>query len=95
MYCDKCSSTIEYLCYSTYGYFKFSFVCNCGEDGSIEIGNKECMSNIAADMLLLKKGRLRCPYDQSPLFSIVEKNLRAYNYKAVCKECLSSFETVI
>lgn len=33
LYCDKCNKTVAYLCYVTYRYFHFSFVCLCGNHG--------------------------------------------------------------
>ncbi|MDP4094057.1 MAG: hypothetical protein Q8920_11930 [Bacillota bacterium] len=95
MYCNKCNSVIGYLCYTTYEYFMFSFTCNCGEHGSIELGSKESLGINASHTLLLKNGRLCCPFDQSPLFSIVGRNLKEYDYKVVCKKCINSFEEKI
>lgn len=93
IYCNKCNKTVGYLCYTTYKYFKLSFHCKCGEQGSIEIGESDNMSdNLSDDTLLLKKGRLCCPLDQSPLFSVVEKNLEEIRYSVVCKKCLGRFE---
>ena len=92
MYCNSCNSTVGYLCYSTYDFFKFSFTCNCGEHGSFELGeDKNADKPIDPEVLVIKKGRLCCPHDQAPLFSIVEKNLEDYDYKVSCKECTNSF----
>lgn len=93
MYCDTCGNVIGYLCYSTYDYFKFNFTCGCGEYGSFELGeDKSAASGRDKDQLVLKKGRLCCPNDQAPLFSIVEKNLKGYDYKVVCTDCSSRFQ---
>jgi len=93
MYCNSCNSTVGYLCYSTYDYYYFSFVCNCGEHGSFELGEDKYPENpINPKEMIIKKGRLCCPHDQAPLFSIVEKNLKEYDYQVVCKDCSSRFQ---
>lgn len=92
IYCNSCGSTLGYLCYSTYDYFNMEFVCNCGEHGSVEIGERNSMNGVDNPTeLIVKKGRLCCPNDQSPLFSIVEKNLKNCNYEVICKECAGRF----
>ncbi|MEL7658542.1 MAG: hypothetical protein AAGU75_21845, partial [Bacillota bacterium] len=92
MYCEACNNTIGYLCYSTYDYFKLEFECNCGEHGSVELGEKISHNHSEnPENLMIKKGRQCCPRDQSPLFSIVEKSLKNYNYQVICKECKGCF----
>ena len=98
IYCNTCGNTVGYLCYSTYDYFKLQFVCNCGEHGSIEIGEYDNTDSIESqerspgtEGLIVKKGRLCCPGDQSPLFSIVNKNLKQCDYHVICKECTGEF----
>lgn len=91
IYCTGCNKTVGYLCYTTYQYFKLSFSCKCGERGSIEMGEDASRSETSDDKLILKKGRLCCPEDLSPLFSVVEKNLEKVEYSVVCKKCLSQF----
>ncbi len=41
--------------------------------------------------MTVKKGRLCCPHDQSPLFSVVKKNLKEYNYSVRCKNVELTF----
>jgi len=41
--------------------------------------------------LNVKKGRLCCPVDQAPLFSIVDRNLEKYEYRVVCNSCLNEY----
>lgn len=100
MYCGTCGNPVGYLCYSTYGYFRFGFVCACGAEGSFEIS--KVMDAVVSEKgngsktgtggeLIIKKGRLYCPNDEAPLFSIVEKNLKSYDYTVRCSECAGSF----
>lgn len=92
MYCEKCNKTVGYLCYTTYQDFQFDFVCKCGNIGSFrlfyKIEEKPVQSN---EKLKLNKNRLCCPNDNSPLFSIVEKNIEKVKYSITCKKCLSKF----
>lgn len=88
MYCDECNNTIGYLCYTTYMYFKFDFTCNCGSKGRLVLGEKLNNDlNTDVDNLIIKKNRLCCSADESPLFSIVTKNLINYEFEIVCKKC--------
>ncbi|MCX8129718.1 MAG: hypothetical protein N3I35_06415 [Clostridia bacterium] len=94
IYCDVCNSTVGYLCYTTYQYFVYNFTCNCGSKGVVEIRRIEGESDKILDStlnLLLRKGRLCCPFDQSPLFSIVNKNVKECSYDIVCKKCFKHF----
>lgn len=79
------------LCYTTYQYFKFKFNCNCGSKGSLEIGQKP-LSFKKGGRLLDEKGRLCCPNDRSPLFSIVEKHIKSNDFEVVCKKCQTLFD---
>lgn len=92
IYCSSCSSTVGYLCYSTYSYFKFEFTCNCGEKGTIEIGDKESLGEPTVAGLLLRKGRLCCPNDDLPLFTVVNKNIIQSSYIVACKSCSQTFK---
>lgn len=91
MYCNRCNNTVGYLCYTTYQYFYFSFTCNCGNEGSFELGNKIKREEKTENDLLIKRNRLCCAIDEAPLFSIVKKNLINYNYEITCKKCLSTY----
>lgn len=95
LYCDQCKKTVAYLCYVTYRYFHFSFVCSCGSQGLVE--NK--YGDI--DLLDLPTGKLErnrankrycCAKDQAALFSPVPKNLRSYRAEIVCRDCNTRYE---
>ena len=90
LYCDNCNKTVAYLCYVTYRYFRFEFVCSCGCHGFAE--NK--IENIDLDALpegelvrSIHNKRYCCENDESPLFSPVPKNLKSYMADVVCMEC--------
>lgn len=87
IYCDSCNKTVAYLCYTTYEYFKFTYECNCKNKGFLEIGKKEPNHKTPKKNLLINKGRLCCPNDNSPLFSIVDKNIKKYKFEFTCKNC--------
>ncbi|WZL72302.1 hypothetical protein QBE52_14570 [Clostridiaceae bacterium 35-E11] len=91
MYCNNCNKTVGYLCYTTYLYFRFSFICNCGSKGSFELG-KMLVSDLSSEEdLVLNKNRLCCAIDGAPLFSIVEKNIKEYSYEVVCNKCFTRY----
>ena len=90
LYCDNCNKTVGYLCYVTYRYFRFSFLCRCGCQGMVENSYSD------VDLQSLPLGKLTrnpvnkryCyPRDNSALFSPVPKNLRSYHAQVVCKAC--------
>jgi hypothetical protein len=93
MYCDKCHKTVGYLCYSTYQDFQFDFVCKCGNKGSFilryQTENELTKTN---DELKMIKNRLCCINDDSPLFTIVDKNIEKVKYKVTCKKCSTTYE---
>jgi hypothetical protein len=93
MYCNKCDKTVGYLCYSTYQDFEFDFVCKCGNKGSFRLKyqteNGLTKSNIELKTI---KSRLCCSNDDSPLFTIVDKNIEQVNYKVTCKKCSTTYE---
>lgn len=94
LYCDQCKKTVAYLCYVTYRYFRFSFVCACGCRGSVEnrIGDVDPKSLPTGEMARnAANKRYCCPHDQSALFSPVPKNLRSYEAEIVCKQCDTRF----
>ncbi len=91
MNCDNCSNTVGYLCYTTYEYFSFSFKCNCGSKGSFELGEKSVSNIKLGNNLLLIRNRLCCSFDQAPLFSVVDKNLKEYSYEVQCNKCFSNY----
>ncbi len=89
IYCETCNKTIGYLCYVTYDSFKLSYNCKCGGCGHMHIAFDDDGSARSAieNKLIIIKNRLCCPSDQSPLFTILDKNLDRYNYEVVCKAC--------
>jgi hypothetical protein len=93
MYCDKCHKTVGYLCYSTYQDFQFDFVCKCRNNGSFRL-KYQTENGLSKSNVELKtiKNRLCCPNDDSPLFTIVDKNIELAKYKVTCKKCLTTFE---
>lgn len=92
MYCSKCNKTVGYLCYTTYHDFQFDFVCKCGNTGSFKLKYKtESGSTESKEELKVIKNRLCCPQDNSPLFTIVEKNVKSVKYSVVCKKCMNRY----
>ena len=92
IYCTNCNSTVAYLCYVTYDSFDFQFSCNCGSRGKVNIAFEHCESIKSTEQLKTIKNRLCCPKDDSPLLTIVEKNIKSYNFNIVCNSCNQSFE---
>lgn len=87
IYCNSCNKTVAYLCYTTYSYFKFDYNCQCGSNGSLEIGAKDDNTQKSKTNLILKKGRLCCSKDGSSLFTIVDKHIKTSNFQIICKSC--------
>lgn len=92
IYCENCCKTIGYLCYVTYDSFKLSYKCKCGGCGNMYIVFEDCTSfDTSKSKLLTVKNRLCCRSDQSPLFTILDKNLESYQYEVVCHTCNSKY----
>lgn len=92
MYCDKCNKTVGYLCYTTYESFQFEFDCKCGNKGAFRLSYKnDLVTKKTTENLKTNKNRLCCPNDDSPLFTIVEKNIEKVNYSVTCKKCLTEY----
>lgn len=93
MYCNKCNKTVGYLCYSTYQDFQFDFVCKCGNIGSFRLHYKTDVEIIKSKKdLKLIKNRLCCSNDNSPLFTIVDKNIETVKYSITCNNCLTQYD---
>ncbi|RXQ87174.1 hypothetical protein EO244_16665 [Ancylomarina salipaludis] len=93
MYCNKCDKTVGYLCYSTYQDFQFDFICKCGNKGSFRLKYQtENGLTKPNEELKTVKNRLCCPNDDSPLFTIVDKNIEKVKYKVTCKKCSTTYE---
>jgi len=92
MYCNKCNKTVGYLCYSTYQDFQFDFECKCGNQGSFRLKYQtEGGLTKSNEELKMIKNRLCCPNDDSPLFTIVDKNIEKVSYSIVCKKCKTEY----
>ncbi len=92
LYCDQCNKTVGYLCYSTYQNFHFDFKCKCENQGSFDLKYEtDKKVKRSSNPLLKKKNRLCCPEDESPLFSVVDKNIYQFSYDIICKTCLTSY----
>ena len=91
-YCGSCGSTVAYLCYVTYDRFEFEYKCKCQDTGHIYI-EFENGGNVAEsrESLLIVKNRLCCRKDQSPLLSLVTKNLLEYKLSVVCNQCNTQY----
>lgn len=95
LYCDHCNQTIAYLCYVTYRYFHFSFLCLCGCKGWVENSYEEIGLNQIANGKLIRSvvnKRYCCEKDESALFSPVPKNLKLYKAQIVCASCNTKYE---
>ncbi len=88
MYCTSCNKTIAYLCYITYSSFKFEYLCKCGEKGNVLIQFDSNLKNQLNFQSLIKiKNRLCCPKDNSPLVTLIDKNLDSYSCEIICQVC--------
>lgn len=95
LYCDGCNKTVAYLCYVTYSYFKFDYVCNCGSYGVAEnIFDDIKLEELESGSLAVnpKNKRFCCGNDEEALFSVVLKNLKSYSATVVCKKCKTKYE---
>ena len=91
IYCTACNKTVAYLCYVTYDLFEFEYTCTCGSHGSVHIQFEH--ETPAKDNRPLRaiKNRLCCPQDNSPLFTIVEKNIKHAQFRIVCNICNTEY----
>ncbi len=91
MYCDKCNNTVGYLCYSTYHNFELKTKCTCGTANVFKLVYTEVKSELYSQELKLIKNRYCCNHDDSPLFSLVHKNIEEFKCKITCNECDRTF----
>lgn len=91
IYCDECNKNIGYLCYVTYDMFKFEYTCKCGSHGKALIEMEETPKESCNKDLITIKNRLCCPEDESPLVTIMDKNLESYKFEVVCDKCKKTF----
>ena len=87
IYCTQCEKTVAYLCYVTYDTFDFDYDCMCGGHGHVHIAFEHEPIERCDEPLVTIKNRLCCPIDESPLVTVVEKNLRAYRLGISCHAC--------
>ena len=92
IYCTGCEKTVAYLCYVTYDAFSFSYVCGCGSKGSVNIQFKDVTSKASEKSLILKKNRLCCPHDDSPLLTVLDKKLESYSFQITCNNCDTTYQ---
>lgn len=93
MYCDNCQENIGYLCYATYDEITFNYECRCGSKGSIHINFTDSEpGKEQPDDLIIVKNRLCCHSDQSPLITILDKKLAAYDLEITCKTCHQNYQ---
>ena len=92
IYCTKCNKTVAYLCYITYDLFDFEYTCNCGNHGKVFIEFEHDNPTQSNQSLTTIKNRLCCPNDQSPLLTIVDKNIKDWQYRIICNTCNTEFE---
>ncbi|WP_343248516.1 hypothetical protein [Diplocloster hominis] len=92
IYCGECGKNIGYLCYVTYDHFRFAYKCKCGACGSIQIDFEPEKQYIPSDKKTITiKNRLCCAEDQSPLLTVLEKNLDSYSYEIGCVKCNTKY----
>ena len=91
VYCANCNSTVAYLCYVTYDLFDFEYTCNCGSTGKVCVNFEHEEAKESPEPLKVIKNRLCCPKDDSPLFSLVEKNIKDYKFNVVCNSCSQQY----
>lgn len=93
MYCTSCNKNIGYLCYVTYDEIKFEYECHCGSHGKIQIDFEDTKEGHPCDKELVPvKNRLCCATDESPLITILDKNLKTYSLSVTCKNCGTTYQ---
>ena len=92
IYCDKCNSTVAYLCYVTYDMFDFDYKCKCENTGHVHIEfENDNNTTKSSESLIEIKNRLCCPSDSSPLVTLVTKNLLEYKLSVLCNKCNTQY----
>ena len=72
IYCEGCTKTIGYLCYTTYNRLDLRYQCKCGNEGSIHLSfEDEKPSESATQKMVLNKNRLCCFADNSALVTVL------------------------
>jgi len=94
VYCGACNATVAYLCYVTYNRFEFTYTCRCGSSGHVYIAfTHEPPIGMHEDSMKIIKNRLCCRKDDSPLASVVERNLLSYKLSVICASCNAEYHT--
>lgn len=88
MYCTSCNKNIGYLCYVTYDRLSLNYECNCGSKGRVNIDFIDSKKGNDCDTELITiKNRFCCPSDESPLITIMDKQVKKYSLEITCKDC--------
>ena len=88
IYCDNCNKNIGYLCYVTYDRVNFTYECNCGSSGKAFLDFEDSKEGYRCNQEFIKiKNRLCCSFDESPLITVLDKNLKNYKLEINCKSC--------
>ena len=93
IYCDACNRTVAYLCYVTYDLFDFEYTCDCGSHGSVFIEFEHDAPAQSKHSLRIVNNRLCCPKDNSPLFTVIEKNIIEDRYRIICNTCNTEYKS--
>ena len=93
VYCDACNKTVAYLCYVTYDLFDFEYTCNCGSRGRVFVEFEHSVPTKSEQPLCLAKNRLCCPEDDSPLLTVVDKNIEKFRFRIVCNSCNTEYKS--
>ena len=94
IYCNNCNKTVAYLCYVTYDFFDFKYICRCGNKGKVCIEFEHNKPESSDKQLITIKNRLCCSEDNVPLLTIVGKNLKDYNCNVVCNKCNTNYNLI-
>lgn len=93
IYCTQCDQNIGYLCYVTYDQFTLEYECICGSKGTINLEfDNQTDHQVSKSNFVVIKNRFCCPNDESPLFTIISKNVLNYKSLVVCHNCKFKFE---
>ena len=93
VYCTACNKTVAYLCYVTYDFFEFEYIGHCGNHGKVYIQFDHEVPVKDNHSLLQIKNRLCCPQDNSPLITVVGKNLKTFRFRIVCNTCNTEYSS--
>ena len=95
IYCEGCGKTVAYLCYVAYDRFDFEYKCNCQNVGCVHIEfENEHPIAMSAEPFTAIKNRLCCPDDNSPLVTVIDKNLQEYKLSVVCNKCNTEYHLI-